>query len=207
MEKYFIALEPERKLTNLINKQKKLVRDFVGEQKYLSNHPNITLFPLTVKNIEETFEKLEEIAMSTQKIPLRLKDFHIFYNDIRTGENTITYSFSEESIEKLKQIQSKVIRSISEFNKKIFLTKDSKIYQKMSKIERENTVKYGYPFVGENWIPHITLASIKKDQFNEIWSKLKENPIIGQFSIGYINLYESPEDPILIKNFKLKENA
>ena len=203
MYSYFVALEPEEKLGNLLNDQKRIIGNLVGEQKYLSNPPNITLFPLTIRDIEKIIEVLEKIAMSTQKIHLKLEYFNIFYNDIRTGGNTITYPFSEESVEKLKQIQLRAIMAVNEFNEKRFLTKDSEIYGKMSEIERKNTVEYGYPFIGKNWIPHITLASIEKNRFDETWSKLKESPIKGQFLIESINLYESPMNPRLIRKFKL----
>ena len=202
MYSYFVALELEEKLGNLVNDQKRVIGNVVGEQKYLSNSPYITLFPLTVRDIEKITEELGKIATSTQKILLKLEDLHIFYNDIRTGGNTITYVFSEDSVEKLKQIQLRVIMAVNEFNEKRFLTKDSEIYGKMSEIEKRNTIKYGYPFIGKNWIPHITLASIEKNRFEEIWSKLKESPIKGQFLIESINLYESLTNPRLIRKFK-----
>lgn len=208
MEKYFITLDPEEKLINLINKQKKLVRDFVGEQEYLLDPPHFTLFRLKLKTPNKTLSKLEEITKNIEKFPINITGFHTFYDDLQTQKNTITYSLSQQNIKYFRKIQLQIVNLLNKVNTKKFYTKDEDIYQKMSGIEKLNVDNFGFPFVGKNWIPHITIVSIEKDKFDKVFEELrKNNDVKGEFFIDSMSLYKILEKPILIKNFKLKENV
>ncbi len=204
MEKYFIALEPEENLTALVNEQKNLVRELVGEQKYLSEQPHFTLFVLTFKDVKEILPKLGEIANNLTKFPVKICGLHVFYDDIQTNGNTITYSVSRENNNYLKKIQLELINSINDFNTKEFISRNDKIYKKMSDVEKANTDKYGFPFVGENWLPHITIASIEKDKFEKVLKRLIKNEIRGEFLLSYLSLYKISNNSILINKFELK---
>jgi 2'-5' RNA ligase len=203
MNKYFIALIPEERLNRLVEEQKKLVRTIVGEQKYLSEPPHLTLIVFTSKKIQEIIKVLKGISKTIKKFSINLSDFKIFYNDIQTKMNTITYSLSKQEEEYLKTIQSKIILGVNKFNTKDFLKKESEIYSKMKKIEKENIKKYGFPFVGKNWIPHITIVSIEPSKFSRVFEKLKENFLSGVFNIDSIGLYKINKKSVLIKKFKL----
>ncbi len=205
MEQYYVALIPEKRLTDLINKQKSLIREMIGEQIYLSHPPHFTLIIFTTDNLNEIAFELKKISEKTNKVRIYIKDFHIFYNDLFTNGNTITYAISDETLEYLKKIQLKTIEKINYFNTKKLYSKEDEAYKKMSEIEKSNTDKYGYPFIGENWIPHITIASINTDKFEKVFEKIKQKPAFGEFLIDSINLYKVGEKTSeLIRRFDLK---
>jgi len=204
MEKYFFALLPEKRLTDLIYNQKNFIRELSGEQIYLSEPPHITLYVLTVKN-KRIFSKLEELTSGMNIPPISLKDFNIFYNDLQTRGNTITYSLDEESAGSMRKIQSTLINTFSPFNTKELFSKPE-IYDKMTPLEKENTDNYGFPFVGKNWIPHLTLASINKQDFSRVWKEIRKKQIKGKFLIESLGLYNTGANPLkLIRGFILKQ--
>ena len=56
----------------------------------------------------------------------------------------------------------------------------------------DSFIKYGFPFVGEHWIPHFTVASLQTGKNNPIIKnflaqKIKFNFIIDQLSLWRIN--------------------
>lgn len=205
MGQYYIALIPEKRLIDLINKQKSLIKEMIGEQTYLSHPPHITLIIFTTDNLNELALELEKFSLDINKFRVKINDFYIFYNDIFTNRNTITYAVSNEDLEYLKELQLKTIEKINNFNTKKLYSKEDESYKKMSETEKSNTDKSGYPFIGENWIPHITLASIDIERFEEVFENIKQEPIFGEFLIESINLYEVGEKTSeLIRRFDLK---
>ena len=147
MEQYYIALNPEKKLADLVNNQKKLVQKTIGNQKYLQDPPHLTLIIFTTDKLNDIIQELENIIKNLPKFNIKLKDFHVFYNDPWTKCNTITYSLSEENLSFLRKIQLKVTDSIDKFNTKGF----------------------DYAYIGDKWIPHITIASIELDKFDLVF--------------------------------------
>ena len=182
MEQYYLALNPDKNLTKLINEQKILVEDSIGNQTYLHHPPHFTLIIFTTDNLDKIILELENLAKKIPKINIVLKDLYIFYNDSLTNGHTIAYSVSEENIPILREIQLKTVNAIDKFN----------------------TKKFVYPFIGDVWIPHITLASIEPDKFDLIFDKIKQNSIQGEFLIDSINLYRvGDENSFLIRSFEL----
>lgn len=204
MDKYYIALMPEKRLIDLINEQKSMIREMIGEQIYLFHPPHFTLIIFTTDNLNEIAFELKKLSEKMNKIRIHIEDFHIFYNDLFTNGNTITYPINKDSLSKIKDIQFDIAKSIERFNTKKFIFKEDEKYWKLSEIEKLNTDKYGYPFIGENWIPHITLASVDADKFEKVFEKIKQKPAFGEFLIESINLYKVGEKTSeLIRTFEL----
>ena len=68
---------------------------------------------------------------------------------------------------------------MKEINKKINVIKNEK-YSFNNKTLRKNYMKFGFPFAGKIWIPHITIASINKNK--------KSEPFLKKFLNSKINL-------------------
>lgn len=201
MDKYFISLDPEKRLKEKIEEQKRIIMNLAGNQTYLTHPAHTTLIVLSTNEIDSLVDLIKEFSQKNERINIKVDGFHLFLNDIQTNENTITYKFSEENESFLRKIQLEILEKINKYNKINLFKSNTQILEKMSELEKENINKYGYPFVGDNWIPHITLASIKRDKYNLIWNTLKNNPIVGDFLFDSISLYKIDENPRLIKKF------
>lgn len=204
MDKYYIALNPEKRLYNLVNTQKSIVKTITNQVKYIDHPPHFTLVIFTTENLEDIKQVLEDLSKEIKKIKITIKDFHIFYNDAFTNGNTISYNLSEKDNFLLRALQLKIINSINKFNSKKFLLKTDNEYNKLSEIEKNNLESYGYPYVGDIWIPHITIVSVSPEDFQEVFNKLRKEPIKEEYLIESVSLYKVGEETsTLIKSFKL----
>lgn len=206
MDSYFICLEPEKKLGEKINSQKRFILQNIGQQAYLDHPPHTTLFVFTTNdltNIERRLGKIKEF----KEIIVEIDKMDVFYDDAFTGGNTAIYSFREDSLEKLRDIQKKSFKMIEEFLTKELFKEKLRSLKNLGDAERKNIETYDFPYFGNNWIPHITLASIDKDLFSKVFGWLKENEIKGSFKLDAISLYKNDEPPTLIKKWRLKNGS
>jgi len=205
VKEYFIAFEPEEELVGQILKQKEFVRDSIGEQKYLSDPPHFTLYLFSCDNIDEVISKLNGVVNNLKRFSVSLTGFHVFYDDIVTGGHTITYGLDDSSVRILRGIQIKVINSIKEFNTNVRFSNSSSSYGKMPNLQKANCDLFGFPYVGDIWVPHITVASIDKLYFDNLFSKLKSQPINGSYLLDSINIYEITDNNKRVAHFRLIE--
>ena len=82
---------------------------------------------------------------------LIIKKTGIFLNDPITGGKTIYFSATKTSF--LTILQLKLLNLFSNFNV------GNKVKFKYNWMNANNK-RYGYPFVGRKWIPHLTVASL-----------------------------------------------
>ena len=66
--------------------------------------------------------------------------------------------FSLKKNTSLNNFQMKMIRFLNQIVESKNIVKKNKFDGKLKKDYR----RYGYPFVGKNWIPHFTISSISK---------------------------------------------
>ena len=57
-------------------------------------------------------------------------------------------------------LQAKIADAIQSLHRSI----DTPDFVKNNKVLRTSFKKYGYPFVGSHWIPHLTIASLRTNQ-------------------------------------------
>ena len=157
MYKIAAFIEFDKKITNKILSQKKVVKKKFGNQIYLNHPVHLTLFTLHIQKISD----LKKIYLNYKKkfnksFSINLISPGIFINDPLTNGHTIFYK-----IKKSKQISEIQLSHIRKINRKIKVIKqDSNKFN--IEILKKNYKKYGFPFVGKIWIPHTTIASIRK---------------------------------------------
>lgn len=196
MHIYLFALEPSDELRNGIIKNKALVKKVAGPQTYLEHFPHCTLYLSVFFRMD--FEKaLRLFLRSREPIKIRIGSWHVFKNDPRTLGHTISYAVKSPTI---KKFQEKLVKTVSPFCMDVNLFAESVFPKEM----QDNIEKYGYPYVGKSWIPHFTIASVRKDLFESVWDTLsKQNPKF-EFSADALSLYEiKGETHVPVKRFHL----
>ena len=88
---------------------------------------------------------------SYSKKTIIIKKAGIFHNDPITGGKTIYFAIKKTPF--LDMLQSKLLKLFFKFNT------NSKVKFKYNWMNKNNK-RYGYPFVGKKWIPHLTIASL-----------------------------------------------
>lgn len=202
MHEYFISLDPEEKLINLIEAQKDFVKKTTKNHKWADHKPKITAFIISTDDERKLVEKIKSLASDINKIFIDLREIKVHSLDARSSGKTITYPASTANLHILRNIQRKIIESLNKFNNKENFSKFVNI-NLLSENQKENLKIFGYPYVSEDWEPHFTLASISSEKFDEVLKYAEENRINGKFELVSISLYKGLDSPILIAKFPL----
>ena len=166
MYKIAAFIEFDKKITRKILNQKKIVKKKFGNQIYLNHPVHLTLFTLNVKNIDKLKKiYINELKIKSKPFTINVTKPGIFYNDPLTGGHTIFYHIKKN--DKINKIQLRHLRKI---NKNLnILKKNMNLFK--NNILKNNYKKYGFPFAGKIWMPHITIASIKNITNNNNYIK------------------------------------
>ena len=144
---------PKKKIRDKILDLKKKIKTNFGNQPYLSHLPHCTLFTINasnkILNEKKNFNTLT--IKSNFNKTLIIKKTGIFLNDPITGGKTIYFGVTKTPF--LNMLQSELLKLFFKFNT------SSKMKFKYNWMNKNNK-RYGYPFVGKKWIPHLTIASL-----------------------------------------------
>ena len=190
MYKIAAFIEFDKKITNKILRQKKVVEKKFGNQIYLKHPVHLTLFTLNIEKIHELKNiYINDMGKQSKPFSIIITKPGIFYNDPLTGGRTFFYH-----IKKSKKISEIQLKHLEKINKNLnVLKKNIKLFK--NNILNNNYKKYGFPFVDKIWIPHTTIASIKNLK--------KTNNYIKQFLSKKIKLKCFVEE---IKFYKIIKN-
>ena len=187
MIKIAVFISPKKKIKKKILSLKKIVRSDFGYQPYLLHPPHCTIFTMNVsKNILKKKNKLRKIKINPiLKNIITIKKTGLFSNDPITGGQTIYFEITKNSF--LNTLQLELLKLFNKF-------RDNKIKTnfKFNWMIKNNN-KYGYPFVGKNWVPHFTIASLtnlnKKNKFikNFLNKKIMSRELVNKVYIYKIN--------------------
>ena len=122
MYKIAAFIEFEKKITNKILNQKKIVKKKFGNQIYLNHPVHLTLFTLNIKRINE-LKKIYINYKNKVSKPLQVSLIKpgIFYNDPLTGGHTFFHY-----IKKNKKISEIQLRHLKKINNKLFVYRKNK---------------------------------------------------------------------------------
>ena len=154
--------------------------------KYLNHLPHLSLyvFNISSNNLSDVIFEFNKMQKSLNQFSSKTVKWKVFENDILTKLNTLCLEI--ELSNELKFLQMKVVGSLSKFH-----VKNYSEYEGELKLSNE---RHGYPFVGDHWIPHITIGSmdIKSENLLELSEKLFAFP--QKISINNICLFKIKGD-------------
>ena len=173
--KYGIFLKLDRIYEKQIqNLKKKIFKKKIGKNAYFDHQTHLTLYCFNSKTNAKIIKKKFLYEFNTKnQFRINFKSKKIFYNDPLTGLDTLVFE-----IHKSKKIFETF---------KNFISNDKNIVLP-NKILSYNMKKFGYPFFGRIWIPHITLGSIEIKKNIEILKIFKNEKIKKKIVISKITL-------------------
>jgi len=191
-----IALIPDEVLYGRINALKVEVFSQVGEQLYVKDEPHVTLGVVNVNESGNWYDSLEQKTRSLRLKPARLcmDDWILFKDDVITNRHTVACGFDEACVAELKKIQLSVFDAVSFFKQERVVDRYEKMYGSLPSIMRQNVDTYGYPFVGDIWRPHVSVAAIERTQFESVWLDLKQKFPCGQYGVKSLRVYDLNEE-------------
>ena len=145
---------PDRNLTTEVDYIKLFFKEKSKKNKYLDHlvHSTIYVFETDEINLDSIIETFGSLGNDLTPVSTQINKWRIFEDDVLTGLNTLCLEV--ELTKDLLFFQKKVVESFHKF----ISIRDWNNFKGELKISNE---KYGYPFVGEHWIPHCTVGSLE----------------------------------------------
>jgi broad specificity phosphatase PhoE len=151
--KYGLFWIPNEELYQYIESWKNRFREVEPNALFLNHpvHSTIFLFNAYEQDQNEIISTIKNI-----KINFLVDSWKIFYNDNVTQGDTLSVGLVPNSL--AFEFQRNLSESLINFIKKpIFY---NNVWEGKYK---ESYDRYGFPFVGSHWIPHLTIASVKEE--------------------------------------------
>ena len=167
MYKIAAFIKFNKKIEKKVLTQKKSVSKIFGNQVYLDHPVHLTLFTLYIKKISDLKYVYKNLKTKKKNNPIKIKitSTGVFLNDPLTKGHTLFFNLRKNTF--LNTIQ---INHLKIINKKIKVIKKGIKIFKNPKFKK-NYRKFGFPFAGKIWVPHITVASIRKIKSDHLFIK------------------------------------
>ena len=155
--------------------------------RYLNHLPHSTIYVFNIESnkIDDVILEFEDFQKSFNQFYTNIYKWKVFTKDIITGLNTLCLEI--ELSRELKALQMRVVESLFEYH----LKSENSNFEGDFKILND---KYGYPFIGNHWIPHITIGSmdINPEKLLEYSKKLLDLP--EEIKINNLGLFKIEGD-------------
>lgn len=161
-----VFILPKGDLKSELIRWKERVRNEYPDQPYTAHPPHMTLINIEVINEKDGLDVISAFSSCVGSVHISVNRTDVFWDDITTSGHTLFFG-----IEKNKSLFS-LQKSLAEalFPVKKNLPLQNNLTSNKQFLESYN--KYGFPFIGEHWIPHFSVSSMQTE---------KTHPIIEDF--------------------------
>ncbi len=155
--------------------------------KYIDHpvHSTVYVFNIDLNNFENMVSDFLELRNTLLPVIVLIEKWKVFEKDIMTGLNTLCLEINLTN--QLKLVQLEIVNALSKYHLK---TDDINYTGEL--LNSQNA--YGYPFIGNHWLPHITIGSLdlKTKLISELCKDKFNFPT--EIKINNLNLYIIQDD-------------
>ena len=150
---FAVFIEPEGVLRTNILRWKEMVEAKYPNQSYCSHPPHSTLIHVNVKQEEMAILAVGEILKNFSAFKNRIVETDVFWNDSAAGGgHTLYWKIASKQI--LFDLQKQVAESLHPF----ICSNPEPEFIKNSILLKNSFHRYGFPFIGSHWIPHLSIC-------------------------------------------------
>jgi len=202
MPKVAIFLEPNKALRELILDSKAFIQTNYADSPYCSHPPHCTLIHGDFGDPQIWLPALYEKLSNIQPFEVSPKCWNVFYSDSFTNGDTIVIDLTRPKC--IYELQLEIAQTLAP-HKNFFPEAN---LPKLNNDAITSFRKYGFPFVGPHWIPHMTIASIT-DKQNKTGYQLLNTPIpTTPMIISEVSIWNVDGDShTMIKRIKFGKNS
>ncbi|MEX2187085.1 MAG: 2'-5' RNA ligase family protein [Pirellulales bacterium] len=173
----FIGLDPDPLLADLVWEYKRRARELVGPQTFLDHPPHLTVYLAAFDDDVAVLDATQRLAATTTLPSLDIVGWHVFAADGLTGGNTLVCQIADADVRSLRALQLRAIERIAPLrNESATGARYASRLPTLSEIETAAIRRCGFPFVGEHWCPHVTIASFRQFDWPTIERELLADP-------------------------------
>ena len=165
----------------------KIKKDFPKEP-YANHPPHLTLINLDSTDESEAIKKLSGFSKKLGSIKIEVNSRNVFLNDVFTGGDTIYFGLKRSN--SLMKLQILIADALVPIKKNIKLNNS---FKNDSLLFRSNK-KYGFPYVGDHWIPHFTVASLTDNKRKKNLKNFLSLPASFDFKINRFSIWRINQD-------------
>lgn len=202
---FFFALEPELRLSAKIKARKAILQRVGGDQQYIDDPPHLTLYLAAFRDGRRLADSMAEIVAGVTAPCVRLNGWGVFASDPLTGNTTLFAAIEPANQSHLRQLQSRVIGSIAAMRDDASTNRRyAGVWTRLSSARQQAIERSGFPYVGEDWQPHFTIASVAPAAWPTVWQHLQDAPIIAEGLCDALVLYRlEAERPVEVARWHL----
>jgi hypothetical protein len=156
---FAVFVEPDYKLKKFIKVLKKKIYINYNKSFFFNHPPHSTIFYSDLKNNKLALKNVLKIFKKKINIKIICKKYSSFVNTPINGETTLFIKIKKNK--ELSKLQLELANNLSSHVKKDYLTKNKNKFKK--KYLKNSFLKYGFPYVGDHWIPHFSIGSIRNN--------------------------------------------
>jgi len=203
----FLALEPDEAFARAVRSYKERVRRVVGEQLYLGDPPHLTLYLGVFESDKDVTGPIRQLCHRLAAPAATIRGWHVFEADQLTGNHTLVCDVTPEGRQSLHDVQQAAVAAAAPLrDRSATRACYDKTWHRLSDEERSNVEQFGFPFVGAIWHPHVTVASVRPEDWDAAWGELAGTPPEAVVRFPFLSVYGSQEDePCLIERFGLED--
>lgn len=209
VETRFLALEPDEVLTRRVLAYKERVRRLVGDQLYLADPPHLTLYVADFPAQEDLVGPIGELCHGLAAPAVTIPGWHVFEADQLTGNQTLVCDVTPDTGAALRHVQHEAVAAVAPLrDQQASRARYDKSWPRLSPEEQASVERFGFPFVGSVWRPHVTVASVRPEDWRAVWSDLAGSPPEEAVRFPQLSLFALKEGrPSLIRRFLLEDVA
>jgi len=186
----FVALEPEPALAELIRQLKEQTRALVGDQLYLADSPHLTVYLSVFPTPAAVLDRWPKIAQRNDDLTIHLTGWHAFEADALTGNQTLACDIAAYDKKRLRPLQCEIIELLAPVRDAIAARERfAERTEFLTSEERRSVEQYGFPYVGDGWQPHLTIASVRSADWPAVWNTLEPLAPRGTFRCSRWRLF------------------
>ena len=149
--------EPPDPVRHLVLQEKERCKRLLSDAPYLSHPVHSTIFGVDTDRPEECLGLFEHAATSATITTTSVDSWIVFRADPATGGDTIALKLHlSDQLMRLQEIVAATIAPCRTTD--WYPGSDSWL----ASYSAQSNKQYGFPFVGDHWIPHVTIASLPR---------------------------------------------
>lgn len=188
--KYALFIEPQGSLLEFIKVWKEKCEAFFPDAPYLSHPPHSTLLFTYFKSVDRTISLLEKVRLELSPILLNCHEMMIFENDTLAGGGhtlTIRADLNQQLINFQTSLAEIVEPEIDHGHEVLPDALDQGVFANSFR-------RFGFPFVGQHWIPHFSIASIKSERNHPFICDFESQDLSCDLKVDEFSLWEVKGD-------------
>lgn len=167
----FVALRPSETLADVVLRHKRRLLAAAGPQLYATDPPHTTVYlaNFAASRAAELACAVEKVAGATEMPCVAIDGWQVFESDPLTGLNTLACRFDGDACDRLRELQLRVLGAVAPLHDAA-ATHESLLprWGALSDEQRQRALLFGFPYVGGGWIPHLTIASVRPEQWPHV---------------------------------------